>query len=90
MQYVEVGHLLPRYSDGLNPRYNVKVMDVNKLLTAMFKERNNISFWKHRGLRKNIESLLTDKVHLYDGMWIYAKGIRAAVGSFKKGNLNTN
>lgn len=40
----------------------------------MFKERNNISFGKRRGLWKNTESLLTDKVHLNDdGTRIYMR-----------------
>lgn len=85
VSHVIVGQLLPRYSDGINPRYNVKVIEANKQLTTLFKDRDNISFWKHRGLWKNTESLLTDKVHLNDdGMQIYAKSIRAAVGSFKR------
>lgn len=59
-------------------------MSMSQMKTAMFKRQNNISFWKHRGLWKNIESLLTEKVHINDvGKRIYAKSIRAAVGSIK-------
>lgn len=51
----------------------------------MFKERNNISFWKHLQLWKNIKSLLSDNVHPYDvSMRIYSKGICAAFGSIKR------
>lgn len=83
VSHVTVGQLLPRFSDGLNHRYNVKVFEVNKQLAAMFKERDDISFWKHRGLWKNTESFLTCNLN-DDGMRIYAKSIRAAVGSFKR------
>lgn len=55
------------------------------MYTAMFKERNNISFLKHLELWKNIKSLLTDKVHPNDvSMRIYLKGICAAFGSIKR------
>lgn len=34
---IRAGQLLPRYSEGFNPRYNVKVIEVNKQLAAMLK-----------------------------------------------------
>lgn len=39
VSHLIVGQLLPRYFEGLNRRYNVKVVEVNKQLTARFKEQ---------------------------------------------------
>lgn len=83
MSHVIIGQLLPRYSEWTEEGYNVKVVDVNKHVEKMTSDKTNITFWHHRGLWKDThEFLLKDKVHLNDeGMVIYAKSVRAAVGS---------
>ncbi|CAG2215736.1 unnamed protein product [Mytilus edulis] len=84
--HVVIGQLLPRYSERPEAYYNNKVYIVNKELSHLVKERDNATFWHHRGLWKNTpDLLLKDKVHLNDeGMEIYARSVRAAVGSLSR------
>ena len=84
VNHVTIGQLIPRYNGSDD--YNVKVIAVNKHLVTMTKFQNNITYWKHRGVWKNTLSLLCrDKVHFnQDGMLLYAKNVRAAVGYFLK------
>ena len=85
INHIVVSQLLPRYSERSGPRYNDKVVEVNKHLSQLLLECDNVTLWKHRGLWKDTSSLLCDKVHLNDaGMRIYAKSVRAAVGSSKR------
>jgi len=57
--------------------YNNKVVDVNKHLAVSSADRNDITYWRHRGLWKDTQRLLLqDKVHLNaEGMHIYAKSV---------------
>ena len=82
INHVIICQLIPRFNGSDD--YNVKVRSVNKHLSAMTESCQNISYWKHRGIWKDTISLLCrDKVHFNeDGMLIYAKNIRAAVGYF--------
>ena len=86
VNHVVIGQLLPRYSERPEAYYNNKVYIVNKELSHLVKERDNATFWHHRGLWKNTpDLLLKDKVHLNDeGMEIYARSVRAAVGSLSR------
>lgn len=86
VSHVIVGQLLPRYSERSGVDYNNKVHKVNNDLHTILATRDCVTFWKHRGLWKNTPSLLlSDKVHLNNcGMEIYAKSVRAAVGSPKR------
>ena len=83
VHHVIIGQLLPRYSEKPEMNYNNKVVDVNKHLAVLSADRNDITYWRHRGLWKDTQRLLLqDKVHLNtEGMHIYAKCVRAAVGS---------
>jgi hypothetical protein len=65
---------------------HVLVYKVNKHLKAALKNKNNITYWEHRGIWKNTANLMCpDLVHLNkSGMEIYAKSARAAVGSDKR------
>ncbi|VDH98838.1 Hypothetical predicted protein [Mytilus galloprovincialis] len=85
VSHVVIGQLLPRYSGSSGHDYNEKVNKVNRWLDLSLKGRVNITFWHHRGLWNNTASLLIDQVHLNNaGMLIYAKNVRAAVGSSKR------
>ena len=82
VSHVIIGQLIPRYNGSDD--YNIKVVAVNKQLVTMAKFHDKITYWKHRGVWKNTLSLLCrDKLHFnQDGMLIYAKNIRAAIGFF--------
>lgn len=85
LRHVVLGQLLPRFSSG--SWYNEKVCEVNNSIAKLLEGKPHITFWHHRGLWKNAHSLIgTDRVHLTDdeGMLIYAKSVRAAIGSFKR------
>lgn len=86
VRHVIVGQLLPRYSERTGVDYNDKVILVNKVLGDSLLSRSDITFWRHYGLWKNTQALLSsDMVHLNsEGMLIYAKNVRAAVGSRKR------
>lgn len=86
VRHVIIGQLLPRYSERTEVDYNDKVILVNKYIKQSLMQRHNITYWHHYGLWKNIQSLLAvDKVHLNpQGMRVYAKNVRAAVGSTKR------
>ena len=83
VHHVIIGQLLPRYSGKPEMNYNKKVVDVNKHLAVSSADRNDITYWRHRGLWKDTQRLLLqDKVHLNtESMHIYAKSVRATVGS---------
>lgn len=85
VRHVVVGQLLPRYSGEpeVNYAYNEKVYNVNNTLQRILCTRNDITYWSHRGLWKNTpDLLLNDLVHLnQEGLEIYARNVRAAVGS---------
>lgn len=74
VSHVIVGKLLPRHSESSGPKYNDKVNKVNQHLASLLKNLKNITFRKHRGLRRDTASLLLpDKVHLNDvGMQVHA------------------
>ena len=80
VNHVIIGQLIPRYSGRTDN--NEKVIAVNKQLQTAVLNLHNVSYWKHRGIWKDTQSLLRhDKVHFnHDGMIIYAKNVRAAVG----------
>ena len=82
VNHVIIGQLIPRFNGSDD--YNVKVRSVNSYLTTMVKTFQKISYWKHRGVWKDTLSLLCrDRVHFnQEGMLLYAKNIRAAVGFF--------
>lgn len=86
VHHVIIGQLLPRYSERSGSNYNDKVYKVNKQLKAALKNKNNITYWEHRGMWKDTANLMCpDLVHLNkSGMEIYAKSVRAAVGSDKR------
>lgn len=86
MHHVIIGQLLPRYSEWSGSNYNDKVYKVNKHLNADLKNKNNITYWEHRGMWKNTAHLMCpDLVHLNKSdMDIYVKSVRAAIGSDKR------
>jgi len=67
----------------VNYAYNGKVYNVNNTLQRILCTRNDITYWSHKGLWQNIpDLLLNDLVHLnQEGLEIYARNVRAAVGS---------
>ena len=83
VHHMIIDQLLPRYSEKPEMNYNNKVVDVNKHLAVSSADRNDITYWRHRGLWKDTQRLLLqDKVHLNtESMHIYAKSVRATVGS---------
>ena len=87
VSHVVIGQLLPRYSERTEVGYNDTIISVNKILEkSVLGSNTDITYWKHYGLWKDTPSLLLpDQVHLNDeGMFVYAKSVRAAVGSPKR------
>lgn len=85
VRHVVVGQLLLIYSGEpeVNYEYNGQVYDVNNTAQRILCTRNDITYWSHKGLWQNIpDLLLNDLVHLnQEGLEIYARNVRAAVGS---------
>ena len=67
----------------VNYAYNGKIYDVSNTFLRILCTRNDITYWSHRGLWQNTpDLLLNDLVHLnQEGLEIYARNVRAAVGS---------
>ena len=66
---------------------HVLVYKVNKQLKAALKNKNNITYWEHRGMWKNTANLMCPNlVHLNkSGMEMYAKSVRARLAVTKEG-----
>ena len=71
----------------VNYAYNGKIYDVSNTFLRILCTRNDITYWSHRGLWQNTpDLLLNDLAHLnQEGLEIYARNVRAAVGSQQSG-----
>ena len=74
--HVIIGQLLPRYSEWSGSDYYEKLFSVNKQLKAALKDRNNVTYWAHRGLWNKTASLMCpDLVHLNKVAWKFMQKV---------------
>ena len=74
--HVIIGQLLPRYSEWSCSDYYEKLFSVNKQLKAALKDRNNVTYWAHRGLWNKTASLMCpDLVHLNKVAWKFMQKV---------------
>ena len=83
VNHVIIGQLLFRFSRRCPNDYNERVISLNDRLRVLCSQYHNISFWHHRGLWRDIKTMLdTDNTHLKPRyMPTYARSVKVAVGS---------
>ncbi|CAG2213335.1 unnamed protein product [Mytilus edulis] len=82
VKHVIVGQLLQRFNANRPYNYNEIVNEVNTHVKLIIKNIDKLSFWHHRGMWSDSESLIAnDGVHLNKkGTLKFANSIRSALG----------
>ena len=77
--HVVIGLPICRHGHGLDYDYNVRVTQINQLLTSGVRHSERVSMWCHRQLI-NPRFICKDGVHLnVHGMVVYYSSLRGAI-----------